>query len=78
MYQFYPKIIFLSSIFQCFVPKDQKMRKGPKDPRLRGLVLFLNPNLRDFVPNFMVLFVITILGGFVPVSEGFVSVFELF
>ena len=32
------------------------------------------PSCRGLVPNLMVLFVITILEGVVPVSEGFVSV----
>ena len=36
------------------------------------------PSCRGLVPNLMVLFVITILEGVVLVSEGFVTVFELF
>ena len=35
-------------------------------------------SLRSFVHNLMVLFVITILEGGFPVSEGFVSVSKLF
>ena len=43
-------------------------------PSSRGFV----PNPKDFVPKLIVLFVITILEGFVPFSAGCVSVIELF